>query len=143
MRFFCRTLNSVINLSSMPMSSNTSMCVTVASITQVTRWWPPAATSSHSLHCLPPSAARAFSCLIHCQGLLSLNHLPANVSILSQQVTRNVLHLPPSGFMPCPSNVGEVHPTEMRGGSTRRKVLAWTYGGNLAFFFTLCLSGEA
>ena len=76
-------------------------------VSPITSWWPPAATSSRSLRCSPPSPARTLSCLLRCPVPLSLNHLPTTVSVLSQQVTRNVPHLPPSGFMPCPSNVGE------------------------------------
>lgn len=76
-------------------------------LSQVTSWWPPAATGSFSSHCSPPSPARAFSCPLHRCVPLSLHYLPASVSVLSQQVTRNVLHLPPSGFMSCPSNEGE------------------------------------
>lgn len=104
------------------------------------------ATSSHSLHCSPLSPARAFSCLLYCWVPLSINHLTTTASDLSQQIARNVLHLSPAGFMPCSSNVGEknnsaVHSAEMHGRSTRRKVLAWTCGSNLAFFFALYLCG--
>lgn len=108
-------------------------------LSHITSWWPPAATSSHSSHCSPLSPARAFSCLLYCWVPLSINHLTTTVSDLSHQIARNVLHLSPSGFMPCSSNMGEknnsaVHSAEMHGGSTRRKVLAWTCGSNLAFF---------
>lgn len=71
-------------------------------LSQVTSWLLPAATISCSLHCSPPSPARAFSCLL--QALTTFQQVSL---ILSQQVTRNVQRLPPSGFKPCPSNGGE------------------------------------
>lgn len=77
----------------------------------------------------------------------SLNHLPTSVSYFVPASHQKCAASATFWIQAMPlkwgweENHGAMRPAEMQGGSTRRKLLAWTCGGNVAFFFVLYLCG--